>query len=148
MKREILFRAKRIGQNSWVYGLITKQYPKKFWDKLNDEMTDIDGISGIEIDRNTLCQYTGFKDKDGKKIFEGDILLVDLRSNYIIDKEWKGDVRVVAKVFYDFCAFRLKIMDVNDMRYADFYNIDYDKGKVISNMFDEPSWNNVRFFKD
>lgn len=86
MNREILFRAKRKGvidgncyrskykNGDWVYGLITKQYSKEFWDKLNDEMRDIYGVSGIEIDRDTVGQFTGLVDKYGKKIFTGDII--------------------------------------------------------------------------
>lgn len=85
--KEILFKAKRKGREDgtdyispykngdWVYGLITKQYKGHWAEELDDEMTDVNGVSGITIDRDTICEYTGLDDERDVKIFEGDIVL-------------------------------------------------------------------------
>lgn len=82
--REILFRGKAINRDSeyyrttykngdWVYGLLTRYYDKRF-ENLPAEMTNTSGISGIEIDYETIGLFTGSTDKNGVKIFEGDIV--------------------------------------------------------------------------
>ena len=72
--REILFKAKRIDNGEWVEGLLWKKkhqsnrwYISCFPDKDDNEEV-------YAIDEKTLCQYTGLTDKNGKKIWENDIL--------------------------------------------------------------------------
>jgi uncharacterized phage protein (TIGR01671 family) len=75
--REILFKAKRIDNGEWVEGYYLRdQYHIGgkdiiFYRKDSDRFTVYTNIIDIE----TLCQFTGLCDKNGKRIWENDILM-------------------------------------------------------------------------
>lgn len=121
--REILFRGRRKkGDKRWVEGDLTQGYA---------------GYVGIvkwccagtsfEVVPETVGQYTGLTDKNGKKIFEGDILEGDLDDNLDPGAKWRSTV--VWGAFGWMCKARQTCpMDEFDIR----------EGEVIGNIYDNP----------
>lgn len=130
--REILFRGKSKSNGEWIEGLLYEDgfgrkniiyyIPSEYKNVLPDRKV-------IVVDPETVCQFTGLLDKNGVKIFEGDICR-NIKNEEIVSVRWHGTMagyvwnkrREDNKYLYNF---------------GELFRV-YDKYEVIGNIFDNP----------
>ena len=128
--REILFRGKREDNGEWVYGYYSRfGYTDKEKDYIIPHYAS--DLYAFEIIPETVGQYTGLTDKNGTKIFEGDIVTTDIARPYLIVEFRDGcfmfNCNDGDKDYYD---IMLPILDEQQTVYK--------HGEVIGNIHDNP----------
>lgn len=122
--REILFRGKRTGSREWIEGFVVSHSMETmclFVEKKSRETW--------YVNDDTVGQYTGLTDKNGKKIFEGDIVkYTDKDQDKSTHKVFWSDTRLAFYACYT--------------RYPELYgyasNFNKDDIEVIGNIHDNP----------
>ena len=87
--REILFRGKRVDNNEWVYGFLSKSRGNNHFLSLCIDHEENGVMLSSIVEPETIGQYTGLTDRNGKRIFEGDILVENgYRFLVVFDQKW------------------------------------------------------------
>lgn len=121
MNREILFRGKTVPtqdcESEWIVGdLLSNAYPIP-------NIRPLGSICCYQVIPSTVGQYTGLTDRNGVKIFEGDIVACDGYDGY-------GEIK--------WCEYTARFIIEHDEFIADFDNFDDMDCEVISNIHDNP----------
>lgn len=133
MEDRYLFRAKRTDTGEWIIGslLVDKQQ-----DIETGEQIEIIGIYPSEyndfakkVDPSTICQCTGFRDKNGELIWEKDILMAYL------DEDHPEDV-TYAKIEWNGSGWITHENNNEDQEYLDDFVL--ENYEVVGNIFDNP----------
>lgn len=118
--REILFRGKRIDTGEWVEGYYSGEDCELPWTlPIKKDSIIVKGVGlWVDIQSETLGQYTGMTDRNGKKIFEGDIIKGVGDELFVI--EWHNG-QFIAKCLHDW-----------------LFMFEAKTGEIVGNIHDNP----------
>ena len=128
--REILFRGKCCTTGEWVEGFLgIEELDDYVIQQFSfDEYFASECIDQYSVKLETVGQYTGLTDKNGKKIFEGDILEGDLEDSLDPGAKWRSEI-IWGKFGWNCKGNKISLpMDEYDIR----------EGEVIGNIHDNP----------
>ena len=129
--KEILFRGKRTINGDWVYGdFVHGNERKSLRDSIFVYDSETQSFNDYEINPSTLGQYTGLTDKNGNRIFEGDIVKAQ---DEILGSPFCDGMN--GKVVYDEAAYFIEPKDPMNSQWL------YDECavyEIIGNIHDNP----------
>ena len=124
MEERYLFKAKRVDNGEWVQGFLARYIPNC---ECANIVNDFDILVPVKAD--TICQCTGLKDKNGKLMWENDILVGHL------DDDFPEDTTYTMVVWHN-NGFYTKEQGSEDVLAIDEF--DQEHFEVCGNRFDNP----------
>lgn len=127
--REILFRGKRVDNGEWVYGLLCRVGDT--YANIVEKSTEV----MCTVLTNTIGQSTGLTDKNGREIFEGDIIHLEY-SQVFFGGVYFGEY--TAEVSYKEGCFVTDGINNGDEIETPLSGFDNDEVEIIGNIHDNP----------
>ena len=126
--REIIFRGKRLNDGEWVEGNFVKGCIDDFAYIVEFGNKDL-CRNYVEVIPETVGQYTGLTDKNGKKIFEGDIISIPFEEDVVYYEN--------AEVYFDteHCGWYVRYFDDESFSLWEYDDCDIT---IIGNIHDNP----------
>ncbi|WP_290083112.1 YopX family protein [Paramuribaculum intestinale] len=99
MNRTIKFRGKRLDNGEWVYGDLEYNRAKNIA-RIHTYDEDGEYLIQHSVDPATVGQFTGLLNKNGKEIYEGDILMLGSSDAGICEVKWNESQLAFCIRFY------------------------------------------------
>lgn len=133
--RTIKFRGRdAVGGKGWVYG-----------DLVHNKKVTRTGleprvmVGGYEVDEESIGQYVGLKDKNGKEIYEGDILRSPSGNIVAVEFGYKEHIVKHGRPYItdSFACYGWIARNVKN-GITDFFDNEFAAGEVVGNIYDNP----------
>ena len=149
MNQEIKFRGKRVDNDGWVYGFFTNLFEES--ENRNIAIIISQYFEGAdmsypypsvatfysEVIPESVCQFTGLRDKNGKYIYEGDVITTKIFD----EEEYNRKVIYFISNIASFCSANIQTLGLKFI--YPYYNISQEyidefRFEIIGNIHDNP----------
>lgn len=136
--RTIKYRGKRIDNGEWVYGYLFKLNHTQLEGKIYIIPDFASAVYYYEVAPETVGQYTGLKDKNGKEIYGGDIVKIHKHGyDFGFEQEQIGEIKFVDGSFGFYRQKQKNEYYFNELSTENGYG-ELEHYEVIGNITDNP----------
>lgn len=145
MKRKIKFRGKKIDTGEWVFGSLLSLHPDICEVFFVESVDKYNGVKTVvaKVNPDTVGQFTGLLDKDGREIFEGHIISVrmdqcDKVGRFFCKTELPEYLNAQVKYNERQCRFEIVFQENKEGLISCDIGWNYEEFEVVGNVYDNP----------